>query len=67
MARISLAVAAQVNGFGLVFQLATQSRSWLIKTLTVVKVPRRMDWRAMIPMARRTDRGRHPAPVDSGE
>jgi hypothetical protein len=49
LARISSAVAVQVNGVAWVFQRVVQSRICLIRTVTEVKVPRRMDWRVMMP------------------
>src|SRR3954453_15011400 len=46
---MSSAVAVHVNGFELAFQWSMYSRIGLIRTVTEVKVPRRMAWRVMMP------------------
>jgi len=48
-ARISSAVAVQENGLALAFQWLMYSRICLMSALTLLKVPRRMDWRVMMP------------------
>src|SRR6185295_2465954 len=46
---MSSAVAVHTNGLELAFQWSMYSRICLIRTVTEVKVPRRMDWRVMMP------------------
>jgi hypothetical protein len=46
---ISSAVVVQVKGWQRSFQPSMKRRIALVKSLTLVKVPRRMAWRVMIP------------------